>query len=234
MNRVSRGGRWFRPGAMPKVFGDTAATLIVDDDPDGAEVLARVLTRDGYACTVTSSAEEARSALRQRSFSLALVDVMLPGENGLELVADLLDHHPTLAVVMVTGVGAPDIADLAIESGAYGYVIKPFTAEQLLVTVANAGHRRCLEIERNLYEQRRAETDAQQFVRRVAHDLNNLLGAIGNYRSFVEQDIAQAERNRQSHDWSSSKRDLSQIDRAVGRAAQLTSELLSWPPDPSH
>ncbi len=153
-DRRGRDHRPFRPGEMPPAFGDTAAVLVVDDDPQLAQVLDRLLSREGYRCTLAASAAEARSRLSEGRFALALVDVMMPGESGLELAAELLASHQDLAVVMVTGVDDPHVAELALRSGAYGYVVKPFRANQVLITVANAGMRRCVEIERDLYERR--------------------------------------------------------------------------------
>lgn len=137
----------FRPGEMPPLFGDTAATLIVDDDPAVANLLKEILEPEGYRCTVVGNGAEARAELSQRPFSNALVDVMMPGESGLELVAELLAKHSDMAVVMVTGVDEPAIAQMAIDSGAYGYLIKPFRNGDVINTVAAAGHRRCIEIE---------------------------------------------------------------------------------------
>jgi two-component system nitrogen regulation response regulator NtrX len=69
--------------------------------------------------------------------------------------------HPFLAVVMVTGVDDPEIAELALQSGAYGYLVKPFTLNEVLVAVSNAGRRRCLEIESSVYR-RRLETHLEE------------------------------------------------------------------------
>jgi two-component system, NtrC family, sensor kinase len=144
----------YRPGAMPPLFGDTAATLIVDDDPKIAEMLNQMLMTEGYECTIAAGAAGARAALAEKPYALALVDVLMPGESGLELVADLLGKYPDLAVVMVSGVDDPAIAELALETGAYGYIVKPFRLTEVLITVANAGRRRCLEIERNAQQAR--------------------------------------------------------------------------------
>ena len=144
----------FRPGQMPPLFGDTAATLIVDDDQVFAQVLQSVLEEEGYHCTLAADAHSARTALDDHEFALALIDVMMPGESGLELATDILRDHPDLAVVMVTAVDDPAIAQLALDSGAYGYVVKPMQPNQVLITVANAGRRRCLEIEGRMYQDR--------------------------------------------------------------------------------
>lgn len=144
----------FRPGAMPPLFGDTSSLLIVDDDPRIVDVLANMLEPEGYDCTRAGDAEEAMSRLAERDFAVALVDVLMPGDSGLELVDRALDLYPFLAVVMVTGVDDPAIAELALQSGAYGYLMKPFTHNEVLVAVSNAGRRRCLEIESAVYRQR--------------------------------------------------------------------------------
>lgn len=144
----------FRPGLMPPMFGDTAATLIVDDDPVVASVLESILSPEGYRCQLAGGPREARQLLEGQEFALALVDVMMPGESGLELAADLAGKCPDMAVVMVTSVDEPSIAQLALDSGAYGYIVKPFRETEVLVTVANAGQRRCREIEHRLHQER--------------------------------------------------------------------------------
>jgi DNA-binding NtrC family response regulator len=143
----------FRPGLMPPLFGDTAATLIVDDDPVVGSVLASLLEPEGYRCRIASNSHEARTLLEAQDFALALVDVMMPGESGLELGADIAAKYRDTAVVMVTSVDEPSIAQLAIDSGAYGYIIKPFRENDVLIAVANAGQRRCLEIEHRSHDE---------------------------------------------------------------------------------
>lgn len=144
----------FRPGEMPPLFGDTAATLIVDDDPVVGEVLKGLLEPEGYRCTVVTSGAEARQALDAQAFATALVDVMMPGQSGLELAAELVAKHGDLAVIMVTAVDEPAIAQMAIDSGAYGYLTKPFRDGDVINTVAAAGHRRCIEIEHRAHIER--------------------------------------------------------------------------------
>ena len=139
---------------MPPLFGDTSAALIVDDDPRVVALLESMLEPEGYDCARASCATEALVRLAERDFAIALVDVMMPGDSGLELVERALDIYPFLAVVMVTGVDDPEIAEVALQSGAYGYLMKPFTHNEVLVAVSNAGRRRCLEIERSVYRHR--------------------------------------------------------------------------------
>jgi DNA-binding NtrC family response regulator len=133
-------------------------------------LLEMMLRPEGYDCTLASNAEEALARLSERDFAIALVDVLMPGHTGLELVDRALELYPFLAVVMVTGVDDPEIAELALQSGAYGYLIKPFRHSEVLVAASNAGRRRCLEIESSVYR-RRLETHLDE----QAADLDDAL-----------------------------------------------------------
>ena len=150
---------------MPPLFGDTSSVLIVDDDPTTITLLESILETEGYDCTRAHSASEARDRLGAHDFAVALVDIVMPGDSGLELVDQALDRYPFLAVVMVTGIDDPEIAELALRSGAYGYLVKPFTHNEVVVAVSNAGRRRCLEIESAVYRRRledRLEEQAEE------------------------------------------------------------------------
>jgi putative two-component system response regulator len=71
----------------------------------------------------------------------------MPGESGLKLVEHVLSNHPRTAAVMVTGIDEPEFAEVALENGAYGYIIKPYTQNEIVIAVANALRRRALELE---------------------------------------------------------------------------------------
>ena len=165
----------FRPGEMPALYGDTAAALIVDDDEPTGRVLSTLLAREGYRCTVTTGAVEARTHVAETPFAVALIDVMMPGETGLEFAHALLDMQSDIAVVMVTGVDDPRIAEVALEAGAYGYIVKPFQLNQVSIAVAMAGRLRCLEIERRLYRSR-----LEQLVGEQAVDLAEIHARLGD------------------------------------------------------
>ena len=121
--------------------------LIVDDDPPLRAWAQRTLSAHGYANEAAADANEARLALGREPFDVALLDVNMPGESGIELLAHVRVEHPTLAVLMVTGEDDLGLATTAIELGAYGYMVKPVRAGELLINVANALHRRRREAE---------------------------------------------------------------------------------------
>ncbi|HEV8539949.1 MAG TPA: HD domain-containing phosphohydrolase [Nitrospiraceae bacterium] len=121
--------------------------LVVDDTEEARVFLCSLLEMNGYICAQAASGGEARKLLQQQPFELALCDVNMPLESGLSLVSHILAKHPDTATIMVTAMDDQRIANLALEQGAYGYVIKPFEPNEILINVANALRRRKLEHE---------------------------------------------------------------------------------------
>jgi putative two-component system response regulator len=121
--------------------------LIVDDDAMIRRTLSRILLRHGFASAVASNAKEARELLRRNTYELMLVDVSMPGESGLELIQSVIPDNPDMAIVIVSGIGTPDVAQFAFQIGVYGFVVKPFHMNEVCINIANALRRRDLEIE---------------------------------------------------------------------------------------
>jgi putative two-component system response regulator len=134
---------------MAPLDGQGERILIVEDDPRGLKLLVRLLDQACYRCSAAPDSADARRQLTEEQFDLVLADVNLPGESGLQLVKHVLAEYPHMAAVMATGMDDPTLANAAIEIGAYGYIMKPFTANQVLFGVKNALSRRKLEIENN-------------------------------------------------------------------------------------
>ncbi len=122
--------------------------LIVDDEIPIQRMLGQLLEQYGYTCILASNPQEARLRLDEKEFALILCDVNMPGESGLDLVRHVLEQYPHTAAVMVTGLNNPQLASVALEIGAYGYILKPFESNEILINVANALRRRRLDIEK--------------------------------------------------------------------------------------
>jgi len=126
--------------------GANIRVLVADDEPDIGRLLCRYLSCDGYDCSTALSGEEALRLLEVEEFHLLIADIMMPGMSGIDLLNIVRSLYPELAVLMVTGVDDRDTGILALELGAYGYVIKPFERNEILINVANALDRRRLAI----------------------------------------------------------------------------------------
>jgi putative two-component system response regulator len=127
--------------------------LIVDGDEQVRDTLRRILEDRNFDCRLAASAAEAREALDFWTIDLVLSDVMLPGETGLALLRSLRADNPGVPIVMVSGVSDPDVANTAHELGAYGYVTKPFDANQVVIAVNDAILRSRLEEENRGYRE---------------------------------------------------------------------------------
>ena len=138
--------------------------LVVDDEDLIRRMLGRLLARHGYEVTLAADSIEAREQLAKNHFAMVLSDVNMPGESGIDLVRFVLEHHPDTAAVMVTGVDDPEIANVALEIGAYGYIIKPFETNEILINVANALRRRTLEMENRTHRDYLEQTVASRTV----------------------------------------------------------------------
>jgi putative two-component system response regulator len=147
--------------------------LIVDDEEPLRRWAGRVLADYGYVCEGAGDVADARTLLDATDYQVALLDVNMPGESGMRLLADIRRDHADCAVVMVTGEDSVDLAMSAIEHGSYGYMIKPAEAGELLINVANALHRRGLEIEtrRLLGQMHSAVAEREESLAQALQDL---------------------------------------------------------------
>jgi len=127
--------------------------LIVDDEEPIQELLANLMEMNGYGCMPVNDASAARECLRENNFQLILCDVNMPGESGLDFARYVVTEHPETALVMISGINDPETADAALEIGAYGYVIKPFELNEVMINISNALRRRKLEIENRAHRE---------------------------------------------------------------------------------
>lgn len=133
--------------------------LVVDDEEAVQKLLIRVLKRGGYGSVRTaSSSEEAREVLANETVDLILTDVQMPGGSGLELLTHVHQVMPHVATILVTVADDTDLADKALALGAYGYIIKPFRTNEVLIGISNALRRRKLELENQSHREHLEET----------------------------------------------------------------------------
>ncbi|MCC6175268.1 MAG: response regulator transcription factor [Chloroflexi bacterium] len=109
--------------------------LVVDDDPSVTSVLKRGLSYEGFAVDVASSGVEGLATARQHPPDLVVLDIMMPGMDGLEVLRRLRGGDSKLPVLLLTGKDAPADQVAGLEQGADDYVVKPFTFEVLVARV---------------------------------------------------------------------------------------------------
>ena len=112
-----------------------ATLLIVDDEAEVREVLVEYFAAQGYATLGAGNAAAARASAAARGIDLALVDVHMPGEDGLSLARHLRERYAGIAIVMLTSASAVVDRVVGLEMGADDYVAKPFDPRELLARV---------------------------------------------------------------------------------------------------
>ena len=135
---------------------DAARILIVDDEPDMLESCSRILSRQGYACVTAGDGRAALAILEREHPDLLLTDFKMPEMDGLELLRRAHELDPALPVILLTGFATIESAVAAIKQGAFDYLPKDFSIEQLRVAVERGLRHRGLQVEnRNLRDQLR-------------------------------------------------------------------------------
>lgn len=116
---------------MPKI-------LIIEDDTVFCQILQRFLTKHGFDISVSHSIHEAQTKIRASSFDLILSDVRLPNGDGITLLTKVKEASPETQVILMTGYAKVTAAVSAMKKGAFDYISKPFTPEDILSTIQKA------------------------------------------------------------------------------------------------
>jgi len=131
--------------------------LIVDDELVVRDSLGKWFVSEGYTARPVSGAREALEVIQQQEFDIALLDIKMPGMDGMELQSRLREADPDLTVVMMTGYASVDTAVQALKRGAYDYITKPVDPDELSHLVSNAlehkrARREVVRLRENLQE----------------------------------------------------------------------------------
>lgn len=118
--------------------------LVVDDEADFRDLMLKRLTRKKYGVSGAACGQEALELIRDRMFDVALVDLKMPGMDGLELLGHLRNLSPETEVIILTGHGTTETAVEAMKMGAYDYLTKPVDLQELQVLIDKAAEKASL------------------------------------------------------------------------------------------
>jgi two-component system phosphate regulon response regulator OmpR len=121
-----------KTGATASNMADLPHILIVDDDDRIRELVSRFLMENGFVTCLAASAAEAREALHYLLFDAMVVDIMMPGETGLELIKSLRAGGHNIPAILLTALGETEDRLTGFESGADDYLPKPFEPRELV------------------------------------------------------------------------------------------------------
>lgn len=120
---------------------------IIDDEPVIQDVLKRLLTSEGFEVEISSTEEEALAKQEENEFHLVLLDLMIPGSDGVKILKEILKRDPNQIVVIMTAYASVESAIATLKLGAYDYIQKPFKNEELLHIIKEGLEKRRLKEE---------------------------------------------------------------------------------------
>lgn len=151
--------------------------LIVDDDLHMRKMLEAILESEGYSVTLAKSGPEAMAIMKEEQPSLVLLDYMMPGMNGLDVLKEIKKSHPQTDVIIVTGHGSEKISLEMMKSGAADYIQKPFSMDQLLNSISRVLSVRT-EFDKNQSEVRILAVDDDKFILSIIQDSLKMMGEV--------------------------------------------------------
>src|ERR1051326_8492183 len=138
-----------QPAPIPGIprTAQSGSILIIDDEAAIRESLQTLLELEGYRIETAGDGEEGLARLANEPFDLVLLDFAMPGRDGLQILSEIRDRDPQLAVVMITAFGTVENAVKAMQAGASNFIQKPWDNEKLLADIRAAISRRRIEEE---------------------------------------------------------------------------------------
>lgn len=164
--------------------------LIVDDEENVRLLISRIVAGEGYPHEMAASAEAALTKLAEDEYSLLISDINMPGQDGISLLREVRRIYPDLAVIMVTAVDNRLTAKETLAMGAYGYVIKPFERNALIINIVNALRRRELEIASRHYSEE-LEALVQQRTAELWQSRDETIQKLAKAAEFRDNEAAQ-------------------------------------------
>ncbi|MCF8055214.1 MAG: sigma-54 dependent transcriptional regulator [Desulfocapsa sp.] len=112
--------------------------LVVDDERSMRDFLKILLVKEGYQVKTAADGNQALESIAEHTFDLVITDIRMDGMGGLELLNNIKEKHPSLAVVMITAFASPDDAVFAMKNGAFDYISKPFNVDEIKTVIISA------------------------------------------------------------------------------------------------
>jgi two-component system sensor histidine kinase/response regulator len=171
----------------------SAAILVVDDEPGMREGCKRALSPLGHTLDTAADLASALRLIHSKPYDLCLLDVMLPDGSGLDLIAPILKRDPSAICIVITGFGSIEIAVEATKRGAYNFITKPFTSDELILAVNQGLERRrlkAIELQAEALAHAKEELEKldrmkSQLMLKVAHEMRAPVAAVQSYINLI-------------------------------------------------
>ena len=157
-------------------MANSVSILVVDDERVVLNSCRAILSEQEYHVETASSGEEGLRLAERRAFDVALIDLKMPGMPGMDLLSKLAEVRPKTIRIVITGFATVETAIKAMKQGAFEYICKPFTPDELEAVVGKALENRDL---REAAEQ--AQREKERFILTIYHQLKSPVGVIKGY-----------------------------------------------------
>lgn len=182
----------------------TANLLVIDDEANICEGIKRALRPQGFNVESASSGQEGLQKARQGGFGLVLLDVMMPDSSGIDLIPAIHEHDPDIVCIVITGYATVELAIRAIKQGAYNFLTKPFSVDELTLAVNQGLEHQRLSLESRRLQAAEAESRRLEeldkakklFFRLMTHELQAPLSAIQSYLQLMLEEYLTPEQHK--------------------------------------
>jgi two-component system sensor histidine kinase/response regulator len=194
--------------------------IVIDDDETMRRACQAALRRAGYLVETYADGPSGLKRIEEVRPGVLIVDLKMPGMSGMEVIERLKEVAPDVVVVVITGFATVGTAVEAMKAGAYDFIPKPFTADELRAIIARAVERYRLSMEAKRLRKEK-EAQARSFITFVSHQLQSPLGAVRQYLDVLLHQMGDEvpARHRQWIDRSSKK---------IGEMLQIIADWLTF------
>lgn len=168
---------------------DPPKVLVIDDEEIARISCQRVLKREGIHVTLAGGGREGLDLLMREPHDLVLVDLKMPEMDGVEVARRIRSFDPNIVTIIITGYATIESAVAVMKEGAYDYLPKPFTPDELLIVVRRGLEKRRLDQESRALREEKAAME-RNFITMVTHQLRSPLAAISQYFEVLLSDIS--------------------------------------------
>ena len=158
--------------------------LVVDDDESIRDSCTQILTKDGYKAETAKDGSSGLEQIKEKKPDLVLIDLKMPGINGLEVLEKTREIDPNIIAVVITGYATVESAVEAMKIGAYDFLPKPFTPDELRIIIKRGLERRKL-IQETESLRREKKLMEENFITMVSHQLRSPLVVILQYFEVI-------------------------------------------------
>ena len=191
--------------------------LIIDDEEIVLDSCTYILANSGYQIITARNGTQGLEIIEQEKPDLVFVDLKMPGISGLEVLERIQEHDPTIVPIVITGFATVSSAVEAMKKGAYDFLPKPFTPDEMRLIARRAIDKRRLVLE-TIALRREKEMLREQFAAIVSHELKSPLGAVQQSMYGLASDLSDQLSDEQK----------SKIERLQSRIADLIKLVNTW------